>query len=251
MSDDHRIEEQALSQIAELGILGQLDNADAIAVDVRTDLGKIIQGQADSIALTGEGLVFQQEIRVESLDVQTDHLDINPFSALLGKIRLNHPVNTTTRLVMTEADLNQALNSAYVRSKLKPLVFDIEGQSTLVRLEPPLELHLLPDNRMQFSGSLAIEETEQTRQSNFSAVLSPPTQAQPVLLEAFQCPPGQGLPFELTFAFFKKIRELLHQPSLQWEDMVLRVTGLDIQGDRLTIECDASISQIPDSMEVD
>lgn len=251
MSDEHRLEEQALSQIAEMGILGQLDNADAIAVDVRTDLGKIIQGQADSIALAGEGLVFQQEIRVESLDIQTDQLDINPLSALLGKIRLNHPVNTTTRIVMTEVDLNRALNSAYVCNKLKPLAFDVDGQSMLISLEPPLELHLLPESRMQFSGSLVVEAGEQTRQSQFSAVLSPSTQTQPVLLEAFQCLPGQGLPFELTFAFFKKIRELLHQPSLQWEDVVLRVTGLDVQGDRLTIECDASIAQLPDSMEVD
>lgn len=251
MSDEHRLEEQALSQIAELGILGQLDNADAIAVDVRTDLGKIIQGQADSIAFAGEGLVFQQEIRVKSLDIQTDRLDINPFSALLGKIRLNRPVNTTTRIVMTERDLNQALNSAYVRNQLKPLMFDVSGQATLIRLEPPLELQLLPENRMKFSGSLVVEEGEQTRQSSFSAVLSPATQTQPVLLEAFQCSPGQGLPFELTFTFFKKIREILHQPYLQWEDIVLRVTGLDIQGDHLTIECDASIAQLPDSMEID
>jgi hypothetical protein len=62
MPYEPRLEEQALSGAAEITISTQLDEVENIDVDVRTNLLKMIQGQADSVSIAGEGLVMQKDI---------------------------------------------------------------------------------------------------------------------------------------------------------------------------------------------
>lgn len=78
MHDEPRLEEQALNMAAEIGISTQVDEAEKINVDVQTDLLKVIQGQADSVAIAGKGVVIQEDIRVQEMELQTDSIAINP-----------------------------------------------------------------------------------------------------------------------------------------------------------------------------
>ncbi|HEY9806073.1 MAG TPA: LmeA family phospholipid-binding protein, partial [Candidatus Obscuribacterales bacterium] len=71
MSEEPRLEEQIVAQVVEAGLTSQLESVEAIAVDVHTDLGKIVQGQAQGISVTGQGLVVQPGVRVEELEVRT------------------------------------------------------------------------------------------------------------------------------------------------------------------------------------
>ena len=87
MSDQPRLEEQALSQAIKLGLSSQLDNAENIEVYVETDLLKVVQGKVDSISVEGQGLTIQEDIRLELIEVQTDQVSINPLMALLATLR--------------------------------------------------------------------------------------------------------------------------------------------------------------------
>ena len=104
MPDEPRLEEQALSEVAEKSISAQLDKVENLEVDVRTNLLKMVQGQADSVSIAGQGLVMQKDIRVDKLEVHTDKVAIDVLSAILGQIELNQPVDATARVVLTEQD---------------------------------------------------------------------------------------------------------------------------------------------------
>ncbi len=93
MSQERKTEENLLFQAAENTLSHQLDQAEKIDVDVQTDLLKIVQGQADTVSLAGEGLEVQ-EVRIQEIQVQTDQISINPLSAIFGQIELEQPVNT-------------------------------------------------------------------------------------------------------------------------------------------------------------
>ena len=67
MSNQPKIEEQVLSEIAKQGLFTQIETAENIEVDVKTDLLKVVQGNVDSVTVTGQGIVIQEEIRVEQL----------------------------------------------------------------------------------------------------------------------------------------------------------------------------------------
>jgi hypothetical protein len=49
-----------ISKAAELGLSSQVDEADKSDVDIKTDLLKAVQGQVDSVDLSGQGVVIQK-----------------------------------------------------------------------------------------------------------------------------------------------------------------------------------------------
>lgn len=81
------IGEQTLNQIAKVALSSQLDWADELDVRVKTDPGKLVQGQLDSFFVDGSGLVVRSDLRMESMagiDLKLDRLDVRP-----GKLDLH------------------------------------------------------------------------------------------------------------------------------------------------------------------
>ncbi|MEP0778273.1 DUF2993 domain-containing protein [Microcoleus sp. ZQ-A2] len=115
MPDEPRLEEQALSEAAEMAITAQLDEVENIDVEVHTDLLKMVQGQADSVSIAAQGVVMQKDIRVQEMEVQTDRIAIDLLRTIFGQVELEKPLDATARVVLTEQDLNRALDSDYIR----------------------------------------------------------------------------------------------------------------------------------------
>ena len=76
--------EQLLSIAAEIGLISQVDNVEKINIDVRTNLIDMVQGQANSVSVAAEGLVMQEDIRVQEMEMQADKVSINPLNAVLA-----------------------------------------------------------------------------------------------------------------------------------------------------------------------
>lgn len=245
MSDQPGLEEQALSQAIKLGLTSQLENAENIEVFVETDLLKIAQGRVDSISLEGQGLTIQEDIRLESIEVQTDEVSINLLGAILGDIKLDQPVDTTARIVLTQSDINQAMNSAYVKNKLRPLDLDVEGKRVTIVVKFPLEIRLSEVGKMHLSGAIELSEEGKTRSVGFAAVVCPRTDTQPILLETFCCVPGQGVSIPLIIALMSKAQAIVSQPYFDLDGIILRVKTLQVEPGTLTMEAEIRANQIP------
>lgn len=245
MPDEPRLEEQALSEAAEMTISTQLDEVENIDVDIRTNLLKMVQGQVESVSIVGQGLVIQQDVRVHEMELHTDSIAINPLSALFGQIQLDQAVDATARLVLTEQDINRALNSDYIRDKFPSWELNVEGQ--IVTLKPQqLKVDLSTSTKIAVSGAILLQEKAKSQAIAFTAVISPRTRSQPLLLEAFQCTDGQGISLELAIALMHKAKELVNLPFLDWEGMTFRIKELEVQQGKLTVQTEAYVRQIPD-----
>jgi len=244
MPDERRLEEQALSKAVEIGVSSQLDEAEKINVHINTDLLKIVQGQVDGVSVTGEGLVIQKDIRVQELQLQTDKVHINPLSALFGEIKLNSAVNAAARIVLKEADINRALSSEYVRSKMPKFDLNVDGK--IVCFEPQqIEMFLPGDGLVKCNVTVMLHEMGNIRQVSFRVLIRPHTQHHPTMLQGFTCTDGDGFSLDLIAAFMKKIKELLQSPYLELEDMALRVREMHVGEGELTLLADAHVRQIP------
>jgi hypothetical protein len=244
MSDQPRLEEQAVSQVAKTQLSQQVDAAEEIDVDIHTDLLKMAQGHADSISVAGKGLVTKQDLHMQEVELHTSRLDINPLSVLLGKIELTHPVDSTGRIVVTEADINQNMNSDYVLSKLKPWQLDVDGQ-TSIQFQPPMELKLPGENKIIFSGNIQISESGKTQQVRSTSVIYPRTDEHGVLLEAFSLEEGQAISLEVTVAFMNKLKELINLPSWEFEGTAFRIQKMEVQKGSITVQVETHTEQIP------
>jgi hypothetical protein len=242
--DEPRLEEQALSQAAEMGISSQLDAVENIDVDVRTDLLKMVRGQANSVSVAGQGMVMQKEIRVQEIELHTNDVVINPLSAIFGQIQLEHPVDADVRVVMTEADINRALNSEYVRNKMQSLKLNVEGETVMMEMQQ-MELLLPGGGQMVFNGRTLLHELGDTRPVSFTASFQPRTLSQPLRMRAFQCTEGEGLSIEFLVAFMKKLEELTDLPFHEVEGMALRIKDMDVQQGSMTVLAEAHVKQLP------
>src|SRR4028119_265131 len=87
-----------------------------------------------------------------------------------GNFRLNQPIEATARLVLTEPDINRAINSDYIRSKFPSLELNVDDQ--IVTVEPKqLAVHLPGGGQMGLDGTIVLHETGNTQQIGFTGVI--------------------------------------------------------------------------------
>jgi hypothetical protein len=246
MPDEHRLEEKFLSQEAERRISEKLDDAEKIEIDVQTDLLKIVQGQADGVSVVGQGLVIQEDIRVQEIQLQTDSISINPFSALLGQIELNEPVNTIARIILTETDINRTLASDFVSSQMQNFDLDVDGKIVSFEAQK-IEIFLPGDGKIECKGRVLLKERGNTRPLAYTAIARPRTHSQPAMLESFNCTEGGGISIEVVTALMQKAKELMNIPYFKWEDMVFHIKDITVEIGSLILMVETQVRQIPPS----
>jgi hypothetical protein len=120
---------------------------------------QLVQGKVDRVRIAGRGLFPADGIRLEALELETDPIQLDARRLRSGKPRLEKPLRAGVRLVLTQADLNQALRSPTVLKRLTALGSGALGQSNSRQrnqryslLNP--RLILLANQRLQLQAEL-------------------------------------------------------------------------------------------------
>lgn len=244
MSEKRRLEEQALSQATELQISQQLESAEQLDVDVRTNLIKMAKGQAKSVSLTGKELVTQQNLRVQEVEIHVGEVSIQPLSALLGNIQLNQPIDFQGRVILTEQDINLNINTDFLLSQLPLIELNVGGEQVQLEFQPPMEVQLPGDNKLIFRGEIELGDRVQKQQLSVTAALYlHPTH--PILVESISLDDGQVISLEIIIALIKKIEALLKLPYLEFQGIKLWIKEIVVQQGSLAVQIEARTDQIP------
>lgn len=247
MDNEPRLDEQVIDTVAEVGISSQLDRAEKIDIDIQTNLLKLILGKADSVNFSGQGVVMQKDIRLQEIKVQTDKVDINPIGAIFGKVELDRPLDAVAKIVITEPDLNRALNSEYVIKKARNFKLNVDGQTVILEMQQ-MNLQLPGDNKMVFNGKILLHEKGETQPLGFTATFRPRTQKQPVIVENFQCDRGEGISFAIALTLMQKVKEWMELSYLNLEGILLRVEEMIVPAGQLNLELQIRMQQIPQNL---
>ncbi|WP_016950085.1 DUF2993 domain-containing protein [Anabaena sp. PCC 7108] len=244
MPEQLKFEEKLLSQAAKNIISEELNEVEQIDIEIKTDIGKLFHGEVNQVVLAGQGLVVQDKIRVQDLKLQTDSISINPLSVILGQLKLNEPVNANIRIVLTEADINDALTSEVIYSWVRKFHLNVDGE--IVSLEPEeMQVFLPDDGKLEFKGKVWLKEKDNTHILGYHATAHPRTQTKPALLESFRCTEGEGIRVELITAAMQKVKEIINLPYLEWENMVFSIKDMEVKKGSLILMVKAHIKQIP------
>lgn len=243
MQDKPGLGEQALDKVVEVGISSQLDEAENLDVDIKTDPLKLVQGQVDDIKIAGSGLVMQEDLRVSQLDMHMTSVAINPLSVAFGKIELTKPTDASVRAVLTESDINRAFNSEFVRNRLQNLQVNVNGQPTTISAQE-VDFHL-PGDRQVALNAVVSSPDNQTQQVAFSAVPVVSADGQTVALENVEYGQGKELSPELTKALIDQTSAILNLSNFDLEGMTLRIKNLQVGTGKLIIQAEAHVEKIP------
>jgi hypothetical protein len=244
MSDEQRLDEQAISKVIETLLSSQIDEAQKLDVDIRTNPVKAVQGEINSVAITGKDLVTQQDLSVQEMEVQTDRVDIDLVNLLFGKIELNQPVNTRGKFVVTEADINQNLKSDFILSKITPFELNVDGQIVFIEFQPPMELQLPSQGKVVFSSNIRVSQANKTQQTRFTGVIYPRTDDHDVLMEKFFLEDGQAISLNILVAFMEKLKELIDAPYINYNGAKLTIKKMNVMKGTISLEVEAKIEQI-------
>jgi hypothetical protein len=155
----------ALDTLAEKQIRDRLHEAEQLEVRLDTIPSyQIIGGKVDRLRIAGRGLSLIPGVRIDTLEIETDGIDVDPGALGRGSgaspVRgLRQPLQVAIRMAVTETDLNVALQSPELYQEMEriaftlfdsPLLQQIASRYTLVNRQ----ITFLPDNRIRFQTQI-------------------------------------------------------------------------------------------------
>ena len=240
------IGEKAISKAAEVGLESQLDEAENLDVNIRTNPMDLMQGEVESVSVKGEGLVMKKELRAEKIRIETGDIDINPIKAAMGNIELESPSDARMLVVLKEEDIQRAFDSDYVLDKLQNLEVVYQGEKTTANVNK-VQFQLPEMGKVSLQADIELTEQDRQEQINFSAVPEVNSDGTSVNLSSVEYESEAEYNQEVDKAVINSAEEILDLRNFELEEMTMRVRKLDVQTGKLTIEADATIVDFPDA----
>ncbi len=236
--------EQALSKLAEMTLANQLDEVEKLDVDIKTDPLKVIQGKVDSANISGEGMVMQNDLRMEKIELETSSIAINPLSVPFGKIELTHPTEATGEVILTEADINHAFNSDFIRKKLQGFKVAIEGELVTVETKE-IEFKLPGNGRFFLQADLVLQPSGETKKIAFTAIPKVSPNKKTIILEDILYSDGGNFSPDFSKALLDLASNLLDLDNFNLKSIQLRIRDLKLETQKMIIMAEADIESLP------
>lgn len=224
-----------VDRVAEAQIRQQLVSVEQLQVRVdNAPSYQLINGRVDRVRVAGRGLFPLKEFRIDTLELDTDPIFLN-----LQKRKLEKPLQVAARMVLTERDINQALQSPTVTAQLKNL-----GIRFLQRREAQaaerydflnLRVTFLPKNRIRIQGEL--------REQGYPETLKIVAEANPKIINGRSLQldnlnltaNGQPTPATITRAIAKGISDRIDLRKLELSGTTARILNFKIDAATLQV----------------
>lgn len=236
--------EQAVNKIAQMALSSQVDEAEKLKIRVKTDPEKLVQGEVESLAIDGKGLVMQQDLRMQEMEIKMNGIAVCPLKALMGNIELTKPVEGTARIVLTQADINRAFNSELLSNQMRNLNIQVNGKPIAINIQR-VDCQLLADGKVVIEAEIPEQQTGESKQVSFSTTPRVSASGQGVTLEDVEYQEGKELSPELTSALVEKARNILNLRNFGIQGISLCIHQLEVQAGKLTLQGTANVTQIP------
>lgn len=226
-------------QVAEGLIRDRIYQADLIDVRIDNEPNfQLVGGRVDRVRLAGRGVYPIPELRIDTVDVETDPIDIDLPTLQAGKLALDEPLQAASHVILKTTDINTLLRSSRVQELLNTLEFNLPGTSDREKnrygLSNP-QISFFEGNRLRLTVDLEDrvlqEEVEALVETTFEVVDG----HQLVLIEPSIVIDEEPVPRQLIEAFAEGIRSALSLKQLEEVGVIARVLRFDLQPESLDL----------------
>ena len=223
---------------------------------------QVAQGTLDRVRIASRGVKVKPGLRIAAIDLETDQialklakLDFNSIDGL--RASLKKPVSGAVKLIVTETDLNQALESpevlAQLQKTLNRLIARKAGSTNIKYQLSELYFELRPGNRLEVKFKLNRPRPRASIESNETSgtsELSNRSRELDIALEvAFQVVNGKTIRLidpqgtvnnrpmssRLLQGFAEGISDRLDLNSLSADGIITRILQLEVDEDKLEL----------------
>ncbi|MDJ0590496.1 MAG: DUF2993 domain-containing protein [Pleurocapsa sp. MO_226.B13] len=220
---------------------------------------QIAAGKLQKVRIATRGLRIKPDLRIEAFELETDRVDLDLARLSIDSIdelreSLDRPFQGAVRLVLTETDLNQALQSpeilAEIQTALNRFIIRKAGSTNIAYEIQDLQLELRPENRLGLKFKLSRPQTNfESNPSTASAADTSSRNLAMVLELGIEVLNGKtirlvnpegtvnGRPMSsrLLNGFAEGISDRLSFESLESDGILARILQLEIDEDKLDL----------------
>ncbi len=156
-----------IDQVIADNLRQQVQDVDVLAVRVdNVPSYQIIQGKVQKVRIASRGIELIENVRIDTLELETDSIGINIQELEniqnLSNIRqaLEKPLQGAIRLVITETDINEALNSENIQKRIQVVIDNIMPESSAKFTLSEAKIDFLDNQRIKVNISLQQDERE-------------------------------------------------------------------------------------------
>jgi hypothetical protein len=200
---------------------------------------QILQGKAKRIRIASRGLEPIEQVRIAVLELETDPIELD-LEQLQGgdgqnfRQALRKPLQGGIRLVLSQQDLNKALQSEQIQSYLPKLISNSETESYQL-INPRLELK--GDNRVAIALQVKLlkRDREETLDITLELGLEVEQGHQIKIVDPMGTLNGRKLSRKLLQGFADNINSQLDFRTLEKDGITLRLLKLDINDNEINM----------------
>jgi len=233
---------RALSNLTELGLKSQLDEAESLDVKIDASAADVMGGRLQGVEIEGQGLTLKDDLRMDELHLETDAIAINPLSVALGNIELTETTDATAKVVLTQADINRAITSDYLKPKLDSLKITVSGQPVTVRVIR-FEAELIGAGKVHIDAVVQLPSGMKAVGFTTEPQVSPNHQR--IVLANLTYDDGKSLPEEYNQALEAQASRLLNFSNFELDGMDFSLEALEITKETISLTGAAVIRDFP------
>jgi len=110
-------------KVAENAIRSQFKQVEQIQVRIdNAPLHNLAAGKVDRIRVAGRGFFPLEDVRIDTLELETDPINVSRSRLVKGKILLEEPFGVGVRTVIRQEDVIRALQSRWVTQRIQRLL---------------------------------------------------------------------------------------------------------------------------------
>lgn len=245
MREEEGLQDRAINAAAKLAISSQFDDLKNIDVSVQSDPAHLANGELETVNISGEGMVMNQDLRMEKLDIKTGKISVNPLLAAIGNIQFQEPTEATVAVVLNEQDINEAFDSHYIQEKLQGFPVTVD-RKPLIWDAHQVDFRLPGEGKVKLSIGGLFRETGENRRVEFTAIPKIKADGTAVRFQEIEYLDGNEISPEMTKELLNKSESLLNISNFELSSgMSVRLRGLKIVSGQIHLDAQAYIEEMP------
>ncbi|MBE9117338.1 DUF2993 domain-containing protein [Lusitaniella coriacea LEGE 07157] len=238
------IGEQALNKIAQMAINSQFNQAQRLNVRVKTDPNLLAQGHLESLLIDGAGLVMQNNLRLQAMNITMGRVSVSPLKALMGNIQLLEPSHGKACFVFSNADLTHAFQ-AQTTHRLRDEFRLSLGSQAVTMTHHNVTCRILASGKIAIHGEVRVKETKETHPIGICATPKMLPGKLGVFFDGVQSLRGREIAPELTQWVLKKITAIANLENFELPGLSLQINQFEAAEGTLTLQATTKMTKLP------
>ncbi|MDJ0662596.1 MAG: DUF2993 domain-containing protein [Crocosphaera sp.] len=234
--------EKTINKIAEVALSTKLEKRDKLEVKVKTDPNLLAKGTLESLVIDCQGLMVENVLRMESINITLNTIAVSPFKALTGNIQLTQPSRGKACVLLTEQDITRVLEQAILRKQPSEIIID--EKVVKVSLQQ-VTCNLLDTGKILIQGKVKREDTQNIKKVSLEIKPKICQAGNGVIMDDIEYLEEANLSSILLNPILEEAKSILNLKNFKVDGLSLKVEDFNIKQGALQLEAEAGMTHFP------